>query len=415
MTRQGTDPLLSEAENTAEMIEPPTDAEVAAAITGNMRNLLTVVKAVKKFKSLTANKRPPVMSSILGDSDVGRFSLPPGQLAKDKNLTSGAENRTQSLNVDDRKATETALVAEGVHRDPFGKYESKSPGDKIKRKPVVSFSGVDSDDEDNAALTRLQAASSNTVGPDELPPFRASIYNARTQDDIGRRGHAHDPLEDQLYLRIGPSTFAGRSTQYGSDTFFPSDDEYVVSESPGAADVDIYETAYRDEIERILARAKEQNKEPQVYLTRRVDEKLLQLSGLAGKLMAHGEEFGSQIRDYTQFRERKAKVTEVSRALREAAKAEYEKRRQERKVWIETAKAEKAKAAAAGGTASPPVESGRTPAMSPASPETISPKPLESANSWRARAVDRGRHAKSAFSGLVNQVKKSRKSKDDIS
>lgn len=394
------------------MIEPPTEAEVEAAITGNMRNLMTVVKAVKRFQGLTSNKRPQVMASILGDSEDSRFSLPPGQLAKERPVMPGMENRSQSLNTDDRKKTESALVVEGVHRDFSTNFEPVPAIQQIKRKPVVSFTESDSDESDDQALARLQTNLDGTVGPNQLPPFRSSIYHARTTDDIGRRGHAHDPLEDQLFLRIGPSTFAGHSTQDDSDGYYLDDDEYIVSESPGAADVDIYETAYRDEIERILARAQEQNKEPQVYLTRRVDEKLLQLSGLAGKLMAHGEEARSQIRDYTQFRERKAKVTEVSRALREAARAEYEKRRQERKAWIETAKAEKAKAVAARSDMSTPVESDQPQTVS--SPEPMSPRPLEQTNSWRAKAVDRGRHAKTAFSGLVSQVKKGRRSKDDV-
>jgi len=43
VTKQGSDPLLSEAENTSEIIDPPTEAEVEAAITDNMKNLMTVV------------------------------------------------------------------------------------------------------------------------------------------------------------------------------------------------------------------------------------------------------------------------------------------------------------------------------------------------------------------------------------
>lgn len=409
MTKRGSDPLLSEAENTAEMIELPTEAEIEAAITGNMRSLMTVLKAVRKFKSLTANKRPPVMSSILDESDDHRFSLPPKQLTTVSNF---ADQRSQSLNVDDRRPLESALVAEGVHRESAVKPVKRDSPALVKRKPVVSpFIGSDSDEEDDQALARLRRSLDKTVSPNELPPFRSSLYRTRTQDDIGRRGHAHDPLEDQLYLRIGPSTFAGHSTQEDSDAYFSTDDEFVVSESPGAADVDIYETAYRDEIERILARAAEANEEPQVYLTRRVDAKLLQLSGLAGKVMAHSEEAKSQFMDYTQFRERKARVAEVSKALREAAREEYEKRRQERKAWIETAKAEKAKNA---GQTAPitPVESAQSNAPAVDS-ESQSLKPLETSQSWRAKAVDRGRYAKTAFSGLVNQVKKSRRSKDD--
>jgi [calcium/calmodulin-dependent protein kinase] kinase len=58
----------------------------------------------------------------------------------------------------------------------------------------------------------------------------------------------------------------------------PTEPDYpVVSESPGAADFDIYETAYRQEIERIRADTlpgKEgKGSVPMVYLTRRVDGK----------------------------------------------------------------------------------------------------------------------------------------------
>ena len=349
------------------------------------------------------------MSSILDASDTGRFSSPPAQLAQEK---PGMSNRSHSLDLDDRKATEGALVSEGVHRDLLPKPNARpeSSGFSIKRKPLPGFIGEDSDEDDNEALARLRSSIDRAVQPDELPPFRSSVYQARTMDDKGRRGHAHDPLEDQLYLRIGPSTFAGHSTQDDSEGYFSTDDEYIVSESPGAADVDIYETAYRDEIERILARAQAQNKEPQVYLTRRVDEKLLRLSGLAGKLMAHGDEARSQFMDYSQFKERKTKVAEVSRALREAAKEEYEKRRQERKAWIETAKSEKAKTA---GSQNPQQTTVDTDSAAVSSPEPISPAPLVQTNSWRAKAVDRGRSAKTAFSGLVGQVKKNRRSKDD--
>jgi calcium/calmodulin-dependent protein kinase kinase 2 len=44
VTKRGVDPLLSEAENTSELIGPPTDAEMETAITGNVANLMTVVR-----------------------------------------------------------------------------------------------------------------------------------------------------------------------------------------------------------------------------------------------------------------------------------------------------------------------------------------------------------------------------------
>ena len=47
MTKSGADPLLSEAENTGQLIEPPTAAEMESAITGNIGNLMTVVSMIE--------------------------------------------------------------------------------------------------------------------------------------------------------------------------------------------------------------------------------------------------------------------------------------------------------------------------------------------------------------------------------
>ena len=44
VTKNGTDPLLSAEENTADLIEPPTEVEMNNAITGNLGNLLVVVR-----------------------------------------------------------------------------------------------------------------------------------------------------------------------------------------------------------------------------------------------------------------------------------------------------------------------------------------------------------------------------------
>lgn len=43
MTKCGKDPLLSEEENTANLIEPPTEEETNQAITGNLSNILVLV------------------------------------------------------------------------------------------------------------------------------------------------------------------------------------------------------------------------------------------------------------------------------------------------------------------------------------------------------------------------------------
>ena len=43
MTKDGKDPLLPEEENTADLIEPPTEEETNQAITGNLSNILVLV------------------------------------------------------------------------------------------------------------------------------------------------------------------------------------------------------------------------------------------------------------------------------------------------------------------------------------------------------------------------------------
>lgn len=43
VTKDGTDPLLSAEENTANLVEPPTEEEKNHAITGNLSNILVLV------------------------------------------------------------------------------------------------------------------------------------------------------------------------------------------------------------------------------------------------------------------------------------------------------------------------------------------------------------------------------------
>lgn len=46
VTKNGSDPLLSEEENTSDLVEPPTESEINRAITSTMNNLLTVVSFI---------------------------------------------------------------------------------------------------------------------------------------------------------------------------------------------------------------------------------------------------------------------------------------------------------------------------------------------------------------------------------
>jgi len=393
------------------------------------------VKAVNKFKALLASKRPPAIISILGDqTDDDHFSQPPNTMAKLNVPSPSTTHTSQSLDATlDRGRPDGALAAGAAHRDTALRArerpdQASTPNAPATGDPPPMVTEESTDTEDG--LSRLPTMGETGEDAQKLPPFRSLKPHAYTSDEVGHRGHAHDPLEDHLYLFIGPSTFAAPSTNTddGRESFMSDEDDVpVVSESPGAADYDIYETAYRDEIERIRTRSAEHDQEPNVYLTRRVDQKLLAISGLAGKWAAYGEEAKNQIKTYTQFSERKARVTEVSLALRQAARQEYERQKQERHEMIAAKKAERARhkeeaaavAAPAGGapkSTSPQSGPGSSnPSFSDPSMEL--PPPLARVPSaWREKAVDKGRQARTSLLGFVDMVKSKRaRSKDELS
>jgi [calcium/calmodulin-dependent protein kinase] kinase len=74
------------------------------------------------------------------------------------------------------------------------------------------------------------------------------------------KGHAHDPLEDTLFLNIGTGEDSA-----SANTFF-------VSESPSNVDINVYEAAYEEEVQRIINQRKDQHRSPTLYLTRRVED-----------------------------------------------------------------------------------------------------------------------------------------------
>lgn len=453
--------MLSEAENTAELVEPPTDAELETAITGNVAHLLTVVrsvllflltisftkilqmKAVNKFKKLVAYKRPPIISSILGEEDSSRFSQPPLSMQRDSKPPPGLTHKSHSMTAYDRQAVEGALVVEGVHRnmDVVQSPDHTTPdhhGGQTASSTIASLQatesarmkiiggpsarsanhGPDPDSQPQSSRTPIPEEEEQYLAfrPEHSPP---DSERARSYDEAGHRGHAHDPLQDHLYLYIGPSTFSGASGNADRRATFAADGEedevLMVSESPGAADIDIYETAYRDEIERIRQRNKEEGKdeeEPLVYLTRRVDARLLAVGQLAGRFMAMGEEGLDRFGSATRWKDKKAKVTDVSRALRAAAREEYEKRRQER-----LKKGRAASVQAAG--AEPPTETNAATENQPrpGQREGSSTESAEGgiASSWTpsmfsqralgGRAAEKGRQAKTSFKSLMGMMK----------
>ncbi|RAL05619.1 putative calcium/calmodulin dependent protein kinase [Aspergillus ibericus CBS 121593] len=318
VTKNGLDPLLPESENTAEIVGLPTEEEMNSAITRTIGHVLAVIKAVKHFKRLIdPAKADPPMQSILGQEYETHFVEPPMEMEPDESLSAGnmpiLNNKSQSLNTYNRRPWERDNVVQGYHQRRedivsnhltdnssesvgFHGKSDPSPGSNSKNTPRLEperkdSGSIRSTNVIGGSLDDLQATST----PQSPSPFvalsRASSVTTKRSVE-GTRGHARDPLEEEFpFLYIGPSTYTGSSEEtkgdLDADPIFEEPDTMIsaepaemdvelsypiVSESPGAAEFDIYETAYRQEIERIRTRTlPRQGTIPKMYLTRRVE------------------------------------------------------------------------------------------------------------------------------------------------
>ncbi|CAK3837654.1 Ca2+ calmodulin-dependent kinase [Lecanosticta acicola] len=243
VTKSGADPMMPAEENCATIVEPPTEAEMDQAITGNMAHLMVVMKAVKRFKDLLARRRPQFMDGIFGRDT--RIVAPPHTL----------HGSSRSADSADRRPIETVLTTEGVHRDMNQEILKATHAMDRRRISTDHISGPDYPKE------------SLMNSPEQLKPEidspRADSFPTRAQTlpvDEHAKGHAHDPLQDRLFLHIGA----------GADNPHSGTDESgdpIVSESPGGVEDDIYESAYQEEIKRIL----EERENANIHLTRRVE------------------------------------------------------------------------------------------------------------------------------------------------
>lgn len=250
MTNNGTDPLLPKEENIANLVEPPSEIEVNHAITAKMRGLLAVMKAVKKFKSKMEQRRPNAISETLGKGI--RVLHPSMGMTEQKE---SALHRSKSSDLEDRRLVEAALAAEGVHHD--GTYPSADgPRTMASRMDSSSTIVVDEEPIVKKVQSRSIAKTDSSNSIEKRPGFR--------EQHSGDKGHAHDPLDEQpLYLGIGAGV-----GEDGDPLNEPVQE--LIAESPTAADFNIYDTAYQQEVDRIRA---VQGHAATVYLTRRVDHK----------------------------------------------------------------------------------------------------------------------------------------------
>ena len=244
------------------------------AITGNMSNLLVVVsyttsivcnfetnpyfnqmKAVKKFKSLLNRRRPGLMNSILGQGT--RIVQPP--LTIDRGNPAAQVSEARSVDASDRRPLEGALATEGVHRPNDAEMANKNPLDRedlaMMQAPAKRHRGSYDQHKDGAASYSPQERDAQQEA--HRPGEGSQPLDIEYPKNNGK-GQAHNPLDELIMLEVGP---------FASDD---PPDPPAVSDSPPASEINIYETAYHDEIERIRER---QGSETSLYLTRRVEHK----------------------------------------------------------------------------------------------------------------------------------------------
>lgn len=267
------------------------------------------MKAVKNFKRLVdPNKAAPAMQSILGGDHEAHFVEPPMEMDPDDEFPAvGLDESVASGHGPGgglRKVLGRHPMLAGQDRRDNSWTSDSTSSSRPCQSPVGSKrpSGVFEPERKDSGSIRTgrspagfgyEARQSQSGSP--LPPSRAS--SATTKRSVeGTRGHARDPLEEEFpYLHIGPSTYTGSSQEptdlnIGSDPA-PLVDEpdsmvtdldpdsvdpvHMVSESPGAAEFDIYDTAYRQELERINVNSSRTSPGagPRVYLTRRIENK----------------------------------------------------------------------------------------------------------------------------------------------
>ncbi|KAF2860919.1 Pkinase-domain-containing protein [Piedraia hortae CBS 480.64] len=244
VTNSGKEPMVSEEENCADLVEPPTEAEMDHAITGNMAQLFVVMKAVNRFKNLLQRSRS------------SRESTPPR-----------SSHTSRSADTHDRRPYDKILVTEGVHRnvkvdDNLQRLPAGGDQMAIRSPPEIEVGNF-------RPVLRRKDSAPPQPGPGIDPKiqraktFPRALERARTFSvNESAKGHARNPLLDTLILNIGP----------GKDNYDHDDDQYpdppIISESPPGAGMEIYEQAYKDEVSRIM---QQRGQNASMFLTRRVE------------------------------------------------------------------------------------------------------------------------------------------------
>jgi [calcium/calmodulin-dependent protein kinase] kinase len=188
--------------------------------------------------------------------------------------------KSKSQDTDNRRPVEAALTTEGVHHEILIDDQNRKIPDQMdstasakpifraeafgKRSPTKASSTSSQSSQQSSGLNEARTvheSMSHRPNPSPVASKPGIIpSSAPTTPGVGK-GHAHNPLEDTLFLHIGS----------GGDNLEVPEDVNIVSESPSNVDIDVYEAAYEEEVQRIIAQRKDQHRSPTLYLTRRVE------------------------------------------------------------------------------------------------------------------------------------------------
>lgn len=245
-----------------------------------MGHVLAVVGAAKRFKTLLHNKRGRFMEGLGIFGQNSRFVTPPQSMGNEATGQDAGKGKPVGKPLFTEGVQGPTDVNDGPETLPqdFNKMAvhkgEEPPG------PQRSNSERGPDETEARYKQRMEAMRHHPSISHEPPERESSLRKSKTFPlEEHAKGQAHDPLEDQYFLHIGPN--ADESHEHADF------DNPVVSESPGAVEWNIYEQAYQEEMERITAR---RGRQPSMYMTRRVEhrEDIRALSSIkdAGKYAA---------------------------------------------------------------------------------------------------------------------------------
>lgn len=244
MTRNGADPLLARDENVDNVMEPPTEHELNHAITRNFNGLMVVVNITVKCLSRV--------------SDV--WQLRAACKFKAKLNHKRAREDAQSPSRSNGSSIRSNISGEG--RD----QGSQTLGSRHGQSEDKATEGNEGD---------ARPAPKHTDSDKTITPAKASSPASTTSLHESQKSEQHAPEDtdfEPLFLGVGSGTLPAPNVPNDPEKDTGPTPPYTdaIAESPSAAEFNIYDKAYKEEVDRIRAA---QGHETTVYLTRRVDAK----------------------------------------------------------------------------------------------------------------------------------------------